>query len=486
VPSSDHGDQSAIEAHSDPTVIKETTQGIDPDFSPDISERAKMRTRKATKRSSQYAEEVIDITNDDLTMTPARKPKGRPKARPVRLATPVGNNPRLNSDSVTVPMLSSSPLLPPSDPFPASTVINSTPPRPGPLDEVAAPDSTPQGSPIRSKKRKSTSRPRSPKAGKYRKKAVVEVVITSPRKTKSMKVKALEGKGSESRNDHPPSSPSPAELRLGPVEGEDVHASLRLRSGSDDELILAPKRQSSSKKVKSRKGKQKTREPRSVDGDALSEIDPSSERVAEGEEPRNDEHPAEGTSTRSNEDHKSRSCPAEPGSPTPLLVGLVTFSIIPNADLIQKKPKLNVSAREDNSLKPSVTRETPTPGKLRYSLSQFDRKTPMKTPMRELIRRAASHPSAPFSISSSPIASPLAKTSKSMLRHIAPLHPTRRSPPPPLPRPPPPKKSKKMLDLEEKWELELEDEVEGWWALTDGERLDWRRAKRDKELGFDD
>jgi hypothetical protein len=43
-----------------------------------------------------------------------------------------------------------------------------------------------------------------------------------------------------------------------------------------------------------------------------------------------------------------------------------------------------------------------------------------------------------------------------------------------------------MLDLEEKWELELEDEVEGWWALTDGERLDWRRAKRDKELGFDD
>lgn len=43
-----------------------------------------------------------------------------------------------------------------------------------------------------------------------------------------------------------------------------------------------------------------------------------------------------------------------------------------------------------------------------------------------------------------------------------------------------------MLALEEKWELELEDEVEGWWALTDEERQDWRRAKRDKELGCDD
>ncbi len=70
--------------------------------------------------------------------------------------------------------------------------------------------------------------------------------------------------------------------------------------------------------------------------------------------------------------------------------------------------------------------------------------------MQELIRRAASNSNAPFSIPSSPIASPLAKTSKSVLRRI------------------------------------VEDEVEGWWALTDEERQDWRRAKRDKELGFDD
>ena len=106
--------------------------------------------------------------------------------------------------------------------------------------------------------------------------------------------------------------------------------------------------------------------------------------------------------------------------------------------------------------------------------------------MQELIRRATSHPNAPFSGPASPIASPLAKTSKSALRRIAPLHLTRRTPPPPPPRPPPPKKSKKMLELEEKWEMELEDEVEGWWALTDEERQYWRRNKRNKELGYDD
>ena len=142
----------------------------------------------------------------------------------------------------------------------------------------------------------------------------------------------------------------------------------------------------------------------------------------------------------------------------------------------------NVSIQQDGPSNPSPTRETPVPGKLRYSLSRSNQKTPMQ----ELIRRAASHPSAPFSTPASPIASPLAKTSKSALRRIAPLHLTRRTPPPPPPRPPPPKKSKKMLDLEEKWEMELEDEVEGWCALTDEERQYWRKTKRNKELGYDD
>jgi hypothetical protein len=556
-------------SHSDP-IIKETTQGIDPDlndFSPDIAERAKMRTRKATKRSSPYAEEVIDITDDEIAVTPTRMPKERVKPRPIKRTTPVGNNLQLNSDPVAVPIPSSSSLLPPSDPFPESTVINSTPPRPHPPVEAATPDSPSQESPIQPRKRKRTVRlhsptdnvpdPNSPPAvparvtsprsdsqpppegvvdvvdlgqnlnsntkssedgydmtktpkklkssksaekgsdraaarpessglGKSRKKTIVEVVIMSPRKRKTKKKVKTKKKDSrnperndtEPENDHLDSSPNPAKRTHKTVEDEDVFTS-RQRSDSDDELILAPKRESSSK-VKARKGKQKACEPSSADNDARSGTNLSSGRVAAGEKEKED--CAEGVHTRTDEDHKSQSYPAEPKSSAPLLVSLMSISRISIADPTQERPKHNASAQDDDPPKRSPTRETPAPGRSRYSLSRSDRKTPMQ----ELIRRAASHPNALFSVPSSPIASPLAKTSKSALRRIAPLHPARRTPPPPPPRPPPPKKSKKMLDLEEKWEMELEDEVEGWWALTDEERQDWRRAKRDKELGFDD
>src|SRR5712675_3087204 len=127
--------------------------------------------------------------------------------------------------------------------------------------------------------------------------------------------------------------------------------------------------------------------------------------------------------------------------------------LFPLLNPTQEDSRPSVSAKEGDRENLSPTRETPAPGKLRYTLSRFEK----KTPMRELIKRASSHPNAPFSMRPSPIASPLAKTSKSTLRRIAPLHSTRRTPPPPPPRPPPPQKSKKMLDLEEKWEMELED-----------------------------
>ena len=106
--------------------------------------------------------------------------------------------------------------------------------------------------------------------------------------------------------------------------------------------------------------------------------------------------------------------------------------------------------------------------------------------MSELIKKVNSQPGSPFPASSRPFYSPLAKTSKSALRKIAPFHPTRRTPPPPLPRPPPPKKTKKQLELEEKWEMELEDTVEGWYCMPEEERAALRRAKRDAEMGFDD
>ena len=106
--------------------------------------------------------------------------------------------------------------------------------------------------------------------------------------------------------------------------------------------------------------------------------------------------------------------------------------------------------------------------------------------MSELIRRVSAQPGSPFPATARPAYSPLAKASKSMLRRIAPLHPNRRTPPPPPPKPPAPKKSKKMLELEEKWEMELEDSVEGWYALPEEERAALRRAKRDHELGYED
>lgn len=70
--------------------------------------------------------------------------------------------------------------------------------------------------------------------------------------------------------------------------------------------------------------------------------------------------------------------------------------------------------------------------------------------------------------------------------NVVPLHRNRKTPPPPPPRPPPPKKTKKQIELEEKWEMELEDTVDGWYCLTEEERAQLRRAKRDKEMGYDD
>jgi hypothetical protein len=108
------------------------------------------------------------------------------------------------------------------------------------------------------------------------------------------------------------------------------------------------------------------------------------------------------------------------------------------------------------------------------------------TPMSDLIRRVNSLPGSPFS-SSSRSARPgvLAKNSRSTLMKIAPLHANRRTPPPPPPPPPTPKKSKKQLQMEERWEEELSETVEGWAAMTDEERAALRRAKRDFELGVD-
>jgi hypothetical protein len=417
-PTSDAKDQRTAVAHSDSAVVKSTKDITDPElgnFSPDIAERAKMRARKATKRSPQYTEDIIDITDDDeFVTTPARKPEESQRLPPT---IPVGNNPQLPSDPVTIPILSSSPILPPSDPFPASTTINSTSPRPCPHDAVAAPDSSPQQSPVRRRKRKRTGHPHSPiedqpepdwpttardsvapprsdlrspseddldatggdlnrnlnfdkkidekgysvkrtpkkrksskkmergdgsassrpensRVDKSRKKPVLEVVITSPRQQGRKKVKGVrkDSRNTEgtSRNERPASSPIPTELALKPVE-DDAHGP-RHTSDDEDELILAPKKRPSSR-PRSSKGKQKAREPNSVDDGAPPGIESSNERVSVGkeeeEELEKDEHYAKGASTSgNNQNHKSKSRPAEPETPARPQVGLTTISAV--------------------------------------------------------------------------------------------------------------------------------------------------------------
>jgi hypothetical protein len=112
--------------------------------------------------------------------------------------------------------------------------------------------------------------------------------------------------------------------------------------------------------------------------------------------------------------------------------------------------------------------------------------------MSELIRRVNSLASSPSSstpsllrTSSAAAYSPLLKSSRSILSRIAPLHPTRK-PPPPAP-PPIPKtkerKTKKMLEMEERWEEELSECVDGWACLEEAERERLRRRKMEMEMG---
>ena len=114
--------------------------------------------------------------------------------------------------------------------------------------------------------------------------------------------------------------------------------------------------------------------------------------------------------------------------------------------------------------------------------------------MTELIRRANSHANSPFAAPTArrspltrPVYSPLLKSSRRSLSLIAPLHPNRKTPPPPLPPLPPKKKSKKEQELEEQWEEEIIEDIGGiseWLALSEGEKNNLKRSKRDREMGF--
>ena len=138
---------------------------------------------------------------------------------------------------------------------------------------------------------------------------------------------------------------------------------------------------------------------------------------------------------------------------------------------------------------PAITpsRKTPAPSsassfvRLNYGHSLTNEEKPMT--MDQIIRKANSATGTPSGTKSY---SPFMKASRSVLKKIAPLHARRKTPPPLPPKPPPPKKTKKQLELEEKWEEELEETIEGWAALSSQERELLRRQKRDMEMGYED
>lgn len=144
---------------------------------------------------------------------------------------------------------------------------------------------------------------------------------------------------------------------------------------------------------------------------------------------------------------------------------------------------------EKNRSNPQTSTKTPFPSLTsRYTIASRTKSTPMS----ELIRRVNSHPGSAFrsphvgSPSVGTAYSPYDKSSRKALSRIAPLHPNRRTPPPPLPPPPPPRKTKKQLELEEKWEDELVEDVGGmteWLAMSDTARKEMRKIKRDREMG---
>ncbi|KAH9856588.1 hypothetical protein C2E23DRAFT_881928 [Lenzites betulinus] len=180
---------------------------------------------------------------------------------------------------------------------------------------------------------------------------------------------------------------------------------------------------------------------------------------------------------------------ADPDTPAPKKAGRKSAGGQQSPDTETKENEVPNPSTASSSVTPAKQLTTPTPS-ARSNFSHSNRsytigaKATKHTPMSELIRRASAQPGSPFPASARPVYSPLVKASKSALRRIAPLHPHRRPPPPAPPRAPPPKKTKKMLELEEKWEMELEDSVEGWYAMSEQERAGLMRAKRDAEMGF--
>ena len=170
------------------------------------------------------------------------------------------------------------------------------------------------------------------------------------------------------------------------------------------------------------------------------------------------------------------------GSPTISMHGLQEDqeNTLPSPEPAKSKPNPPVTP-SSGSRKSPVPTSASSFARLNYGHSIASEEKPMS--MAEIIRKANSNRGTPTGIKPH---SSLMKGSRSALKRIAPLHARRKTPPPLPPKPPPPKKTKKQLDLEERWEEELEETIEGWGALSSQEREVLRKQKRDMEMGYED
>ncbi|EIM91318.1 uncharacterized protein STEHIDRAFT_165655 [Stereum hirsutum FP-91666 SS1] len=598
------------------------------DYSQGVAERAKTRARKASKKAAAPSPpqdpDVIELTSseDEIAIVPRKRslspppvPKGKskPKPRPVKRAKvahaevahtdPHAADTSTESGRLTIPVLSSSLHLPPSDPIPPSSQPHATSPLrgeirsdspvpgrkkssssrqkkrkraavesddeddlfpekppvsmdvdisrdmlPPPVPEGAAssssaafPDSNltseastadgkkAKAAPKRGRKKASDATTEAgnepvkekakPKPRKKGKKAAVEVLIDSPAKPGS-KSRAKAGpsvamdidrdqpqppqpdvqddsmtldhlpppKGTETLHDSPSLSPVPdnfdevpaakskkgraAESRKGKGKAVDVDddeeeftVTLKKKSGrgraravvsdaEEDEVIRPSKKAATATKKDKGKGKSKENQP-------------------------DEERGTKSSSQQSKDETPLRAMENVPHSPSPVVVEdePVQAPSSPATD----KPTKPTTPSTPVPAQPSSSAASHASMSRRYTIGRQSKSTPMS----EIIRRASSQPSSPFA-KAKPYHSPLAKTSKSALKNIVPLHSTRPNPPPPPPRLPPPKKSKKELQREEAWELELADEVKGWEDLSEAQRKVHMRRKREAWLAADE
>ncbi|KAJ3562952.1 hypothetical protein NP233_g9258 [Leucocoprinus birnbaumii] len=312
----------------------------------------------------------------------------------------------------------------------------------------------------------------------------------SEKSSKSNKRKDKKRKVAEDLDDDPPPAASSRKKKKAPrtAEAED--------QGADEERVAAPVKRSSKK---GKKGGENHDKDDNIQATRAAKVGKGKRRmvIASDDEDDSNGHPNPDdppVQLPSPEDHQE-----EKGSPP----SDYDDGAARAADHLQDDRSVHVlkvtdaqesSPNGDTVVAPSKRFETPAAGKYPSLASRYTIAPKTQTSgISELIRRANSHVNSPFATPAargSPLArsvySPMLKSSRKSLSRIAPLHPNRRTPPPPKPPPPPKRKSKKELEMEEKWEEEIIDEIGAseWLALSEAEKKEMKRMKRDRELGY--